>query len=42
MAQTLNSQNFTEGFFACDIPKDAIQLVMKIKTNGKTYTDGRP
>ena len=33
MARTLNSQcNFTDGFFACDIPVDAIELVLKIKT----------
>ena len=33
MARTLNSKcNFTEGFFACNILKDTIQLVLKIKT----------
>ena len=33
MARTLNSQcNFTKGFFTCDIPIDAIELVLKIKT----------
>ena len=33
MARTLNSKcDFDEGFFTCDILKDAIQLLLKIKT----------
>ena len=33
MARTLNSKcECTEGFFVCVIPKDTIQLVLKIKT----------
>ena len=39
MARTLNSKcDFIEGFFACDIPKDAIQLVLKIKTKWGKHT----
>ena len=39
MARTLNSKcNFTEGFFACDILKDTIQLVLKIKTKLGKHT----
>ena len=39
MARTLNLKcNFTKGFFACDRPKDAIQLVLKIKTKLGKHT----
>ena len=39
MARTLNSKcNFTKDFFVCDIPKDAIQLVLKIKTKLGKHT----
>ena len=33
MARYLNSRcNFENGFFTCDLPKDAVLLVVKIKT----------
>ena len=39
MARTFNSKyDFDEGFFTCDIPKDAIQLVLKIKTKLGQHT----
>ena len=39
MERTLNSWcSFTEGFFTCDIPIDAIELVLKIKTKLGKHT----
>ena len=33
MARSLNSHcDFKEGFFTCDLPIDAIELVLKVKT----------
>ena len=39
MPRTLNSKcDFNEGFFTSDIPKDAIQLVLEIKTKLGKHT----
>ena len=39
MARTLNSKcDFDEGFFTCDILKDVIQMVLKIKTKLGKHT----
>ena len=39
MARILNSKcDFDKGFFSCDIPKDTIQLVLKIKTKLSKHT----
>ena len=39
MARTLNYKcDFDEGFFACDIPKDSIQLKIKTKLGQHTLT----
>ena len=33
MARSLNSQcDFENGFFSCDLPEDAILLILKVKT----------
>ena len=33
MARSLNSRcNFDNGFFTCDLPEDAVLLVVKVKT----------
>ena len=39
MARLLNSQcNFENGFFTCDLPKDAVLLVLKVKTKTGNHT----
>ena len=39
MARTLKSKcDFDKGFFTCDIPKDSLQLVLKIKTKLVKHT----
>ena len=42
MARHLNTNcDFTSGFFVCDIPRDAMQVVLKIKTKwGKHILTG--
>ena len=38
MARSLNSQcNFKNGFFTCNLPEDAVLLILKVKT--KTGND---
>ena len=39
MARLLNSQcDFENGFFTCDLPEDAVLLILKVKTKtGKPY-----
>ena len=33
MARSLNSQcDFENGFFTCDLPEDAVLLILKVKT----------
>ena len=33
MARSLNSQcDFKNGFFTCDLPEDAVLLILKVKT----------
>ena len=33
MARSLNSRcNFENGFFSCDLPEDAVLLILKVKT----------
>ena len=40
MARNFNFKcDFTEGFFACGIPRDAIQLVLKMKWGKHTLTE---
>ena len=39
MARSLNSRcNFDNGFFTCDLPEDAILLVVKVKTRTGNHT----
>ena len=39
MARSLNSHcNFKNGFFTCDLPKDAVLLVLKVKTKTGNHT----
>ena len=39
MARHLNTNcDFTSGFFVCDIPRDAIQVVLKIKMKWRECT----
>ena len=39
MARALNSRcNFENGFFSCDLPEDAILLVLKVKTKTGNHT----
>ena len=39
MARLLNSRcNFENGFFTCNLPKDAVLLVLKVKTNTGNHT----
>ena len=42
MARLLNSHcNFENGFFACDLPEDAVLLVFKVKTKNRKPHPGR-
>ena len=39
MARLLNSHcDFENGFFICDLPKDAVLLVLKVKTKTGNHT----
>ena len=39
MARSLNSRcNFEHGFFTCDLPEDAVLLVVKVKTKTRNHT----
>ena len=39
MARSLNSRcNFDNGFFTCDLPEDAVLLVVKVKTKTGNHT----
>ena len=39
MARSLNSKcNFENGFFTCDLPEDAVLLVLKVKTKMGNHT----
>ena len=39
MARSLNSScNFENGFFSCDLPEDAVLLVVKVKTKTGNHT----
>ena len=39
MARSLNSQcDFENGFFSCDLPEDAILLILKVKTKTGNHT----
>ena len=39
MARLLNSQcDFENGFFSCDLPEDAILLILKVKTKTGHHT----
>ena len=39
MARSLNSQcDFENGFFSCDLPEDAILLIIKVKTKSGNHT----
>ena len=39
MARSLNSRcTFQNGFFSCDLPEDAVLLVVKVKTKTGNYT----
>ena len=39
MARSLNSRcNFKNGFFTCDLPEDAMLLVVKVKTKTSNHT----
>ena len=39
MARSLNSRcNFENGFFSCDLPEDAVLLVLKVKTKTGNHT----
>ena len=39
MARSLNSRcNFENGFFTCDLPEDAMLLVVKVKTKTGNHT----
>ena len=39
MARSLNSRcDFDNGFFTCNLPEDAVLLVVKVKTNTGNHT----
>ena len=39
MARSLNSQcDFENGFFSCDLPEEAILLILKVKTKSGNHT----
>ena len=39
MAGSLNSRcDFENGFFTCDLPEDAIHLIVKVKTKTSNHT----
>ena len=39
MARSLNSRcDFENGFFTCDLPEDAILLILKVKTQTGNHT----
>ena len=39
MARSLNSQcDFKNGFFSCDLPEDAVLLILKVKTKTGNHT----
>ena len=39
MGRSLNSRcNFENGFFTCDLPEDAVLLVVKVKTKTGNHT----
>ena len=39
MARSLNSRCYFEnGFFSCDLPEDAILLILKVKTKSGNHT----
>ena len=39
MARSLNSQcNFENRFFSCDLPEDAVLLILKVKTKTGNHT----
>ena len=39
MARSLNSRcDFKNGFFTCDLPEDAILLILKVKTQTGNHT----
>ena len=39
MARSLNSRcDFENGFFTCDLPDDAIRLILKVKTQTGNHT----
>ena len=39
MARSLNSRcDFENGFFSCDLPEDAILLILKVKTKSGNHT----
>ena len=39
MARSLNSRcNFENGFFSCNLPEDAVLLVLKVKTKTGNHT----
>ena len=42
MARLLNSCcDFENGFFSSDLPKDAVLLILKVKTKTRNHTLGR-
>ena len=39
MARSLNSRcDFKNGFFTCDLPEDAVLLILKVKTKTGNHT----
>ena len=39
MARSLNSRcDFENGFFTCDLPKDTVLLILKVKTQTGNHT----
>ena len=39
MARSLNSQcDFENGLFTCDLPEDAVPLILKVKTKTGNHT----
>ena len=39
MARSLNSRcNFENGFFSCNLPKDTVLLILKVKTKTRNHT----
>ena len=39
MARSLNSRcDFENGFFTCDLPEDAVLLILKVKTKTGSHT----